>query len=87
MSTLSITSLKVQEELLRLIQFIKKKDVGGVFCTPVDAVKLGLHDYHTIVQTPMDLSTVEVCYLRFFSTKTLEKFKTKKISYLRRVYC
>lgn len=56
----SITSQKTQEELLRIIAFVKKKDDGRVFCDPVDVVALGLHDYHTIVLNPMDLSTVEV---------------------------
>ncbi len=26
-----------------------------MFAEPVDAVKLGLHDYHTIISRPMDL--------------------------------
>jgi hypothetical protein len=59
--TFPITSQKIQEELLRIIAFVKKRDVERVFCDPVDVVALGLHDYHTIVTNPMDLSTVEVC--------------------------
>lgn len=58
--TLSITSQKIQEELLRIIAFVKKKDIDRVFCEPVDVVALGLHDYHSLVSNPMDLSTVEV---------------------------
>lgn len=30
------------------------------FYTPVDAVALGLHDYHAIIKQPMDLSTIRV---------------------------
>lgn len=30
------------------------------FYTPVDAVALGLHDYHDIISQPMDLSTIRV---------------------------
>lgn len=30
------------------------------FYTPVDAVALGLHDYHDIIKQPMDLSTIKV---------------------------
>lgn len=33
------------------------------FYTPVDAVALGLHDYHTIIKQPMDLSTIRVRWL------------------------
>lgn len=30
------------------------------FYTPVDAIALGLHDYHEIIKHPMDLSTIKV---------------------------
>lgn len=33
------------------------------FYTPVDAVALGLHDYHDIIKQPMDLSTMRVRWL------------------------
>lgn len=36
-----------------------KHKFGSIFNTPVDAVKSGLHDYHTIVKKPMDLGTVK----------------------------
>lgn len=32
---------------------------GWVFNDPVDAEKLGLHDYHQIIQKPMDLGTIK----------------------------
>jgi len=31
----------------------------GIFNTPVDAVALGLFDYHQIIETPMDLGTIK----------------------------
>lgn len=30
------------------------------FYEPVDAVGLGLHDYHDIIRQPMDLGTIKV---------------------------
>ncbi|KAK1316692.1 hypothetical protein QJS10_CPA05g01434 [Acorus calamus] len=35
-----------------------KQRTAWIFKEPVDAVKLGLHDYHDIVKQPMDLGTV-----------------------------
>lgn len=35
-----------------------------IFKTPVDAVALGLHDYHQIVKRPMDLGTVKSNFAR-----------------------
>ncbi|KAK3211092.1 hypothetical protein Dsin_015798 [Dipteronia sinensis] len=32
---------------------------GWVFNTPVDVVAFGLHDYHVVIKTPMDLGTVK----------------------------
>jgi hypothetical protein len=32
---------------------------GWIFNEPVDAIKLGLHDYHQIIQKPMDLGTIK----------------------------
>ncbi|GFP99436.1 transcription factor gte2 [Phtheirospermum japonicum] len=37
---------------------LMKHKFAYVFRTPVDAVALGLHDYHSIVKIPMDLGTV-----------------------------
>lgn len=42
-----------------LLTKLMKHKFGWIFNTPVDAVKLGLHDYHTIVKKPMDLGTVK----------------------------
>lgn len=49
-----------------LTRLIKHK-FGWIFNAPVDAAKLGLHHYHTIVKKPMDLGTLksklrESCY-------------------------
>lgn len=37
------------------------------FYTPVDAVALGLHDYHDVIAQPMDLSTIRVKRLWWWS--------------------
>jgi len=50
---------RVQDELLKIVYFVKKSDVDKVFWEPVDPVRLNLPGYHTIIQNPMDLSTVE----------------------------
>ncbi|KAJ4909392.1 hypothetical protein Rs2_04013 [Raphanus sativus] len=42
-----------------LLSKLMKHKFGWIFNTPVDAVKSGLHDYHTIVKKPMDLGTVK----------------------------
>ncbi|KAH0874794.1 hypothetical protein HID58_072156 [Brassica napus] len=49
-----------------LTRLIKHK-FGWIFNAPVDAAKLGLHHYHTIVKKPLDLGTLksklrESCY-------------------------
>lgn len=38
---------------------LMKHKLSWVFNVPVDAVKLGLHDYHQIIKRPMDLGTVK----------------------------
>lgn len=53
-------SQKLQDELLRIIAIVKKKDIDKIFHEPVDVVKFGLTNYHDIVKFPMDLGTVEV---------------------------
>ncbi|CAH8334560.1 unnamed protein product [Eruca vesicaria subsp. sativa] len=42
-----------------LLTKLMKHKFGWVFNAPVDAVKSGLHDYHSIVKEPMDLGTVK----------------------------
>jgi hypothetical protein len=42
-----------------LLDRLMKHKHGWVFNTPVDAKSLGLHDYFTIIQNPMDLGTVK----------------------------
>lgn len=41
------------------------------FYTPVDAVALGLHDYHDIIKQPMDLSTIKVKLLMMVSKQSI----------------
>ncbi|OVA15225.1 Bromodomain [Macleaya cordata] len=38
---------------------LMKHKFGYIFNVPVDAVKMGLHDYHQIIKNPMDLGTVK----------------------------
>ena len=52
---------KIGEALRQCAGALKKAmthKYSWVFMEPVDAVKLGLHDYHTIIKHPMDLGTV-----------------------------
>lgn len=48
-----------RKKSLSLLEELMKKDTFKWFCSPVDADKLGLHDYHQIVTTPMDLGTIQ----------------------------
>ena len=54
---------KRESELLKQCTTILKKLMthkhGWVFNEAVDAEKLGLHDYHTIIKKPMDLGTIK----------------------------
>ncbi|KAK6156706.1 hypothetical protein DH2020_010954 [Rehmannia glutinosa] len=47
------------KECSKIVAKLIKHKFGYVFKTPVDAVTLGLHDYHLIVKRPMDLGTVK----------------------------
>lgn len=54
---------KILVDLMRkcgqiLMKLMKHKH-GWVFNAPVDAIGMGLHDYHQIVKRPMDLGTVK----------------------------
>lgn len=42
-----------------LLEKLMKHKHGWVFNEPVDAAKLGLHDYHIIIKRPMDLGTIK----------------------------
>eukprot|EP00252_Welwitschia_mirabilis_P027459 TRINITY_DN941_c0_g1_i3.p1 TRINITY_DN941_c0_g1~~TRINITY_DN941_c0_g1_i3.p1 ORF type:complete len:649 (-),score=112.46 TRINITY_DN941_c0_g1_i3:169-2115(-) len=42
-----------------LLRKLMKHKHGWIFNTPVDAVALGLNDYHSIIKRPMDLGTVK----------------------------
>lgn len=47
-----------KEKLEPLLEKLMEKDTFKWFCSPVDAEKLGLMDYHQIISTPMDLGTI-----------------------------
>ena len=52
-------SLKSCNEILKELFSKKHSGYAWPFYKPVDAKKLGLHDYHDIIKKPMDLGTVE----------------------------
>lgn len=43
-----------------LLERLMKHKFGWVFNVPVDAKRLGLHDYHKIIRKPMDLGTIKM---------------------------
>ncbi|CAN8235160.1 unnamed protein product [Cochlearia groenlandica] len=52
-------TLQILKNCNNLLTKLMKHKSGWVFNTPVDATRLGLYDYHTIVKKPMDLGTVK----------------------------
>ncbi|KAJ4869572.1 hypothetical protein Rs2_48860 [Raphanus sativus] len=52
-------TVQILENCNSLLTRLMKHKFGWIFNTPVDAAKLGLHDYHTIVKKPMDLGTMK----------------------------
>lgn len=52
--------LKYCSALLKDMLSKKHAAYAWPFYKPVDAVALGLHDYHDIIKCPMDLSTIRV---------------------------
>ena len=49
----------VHRQCLAAVRQIMSHDWGGPFRMPVDAVALGLANYHTIITNPMDLGTIK----------------------------
>ncbi|QCD76615.1 hypothetical protein DEO72_LG1g236 [Vigna unguiculata] len=43
----------------QVLQKLMKHKHGWIFNVPVDAVRMGLHDYYDIIKQPMDLGTVK----------------------------
>ncbi|KAL6659434.1 hypothetical protein ACP70R_003474 [Stipagrostis hirtigluma subsp. patula] len=43
----------------QILTRLRKQKISVWFNTPVDAEKLGLHDYHAVIRNPMDLGTVK----------------------------
>ena len=54
--------LKYCQTVLKEMYNKKHQAYAWPFYYPVDAEKLGLGDYHEIIKTPMDLSTVKVSF-------------------------
>ena len=48
-----------QRQCMLLLQKLMRHKYSWVFNVPVDAEKLQLHDYHSIIKNPMDLGTVK----------------------------
>lgn len=53
-------SLRHCSEILKEMLSKRHHPYAWPFYTPVDAVALGLHDYHNIIKQPMDLGTIRV---------------------------
>eukprot|EP00249_Psilotum_nudum_P022575 c28571_g2_i1 orf=264-2219(+) len=49
----------VTRQCLNLLKMLMNHKYGWVFNEPVDAVKLGLSDYHLVIKKPMDLGTIK----------------------------
>lgn len=60
--------LRCCSDILREMLSKRHYTYAWPFYTPVDAVALGLHDYHDIIKQPMDLSTIRV---KQMTTRTL----------------
>lgn len=42
-----------------MITVLMKKHEAWIFLEPVDPVKLGINDYHRLIQKPMDFGTIK----------------------------
>lgn len=51
-------SLKQCSTILKELTSARYRDLNNLFLKPVDVEGLALHDYHTIIKTPMDLSSM-----------------------------
>ncbi|KAK1323142.1 Transcription factor GTE7 [Acorus calamus] len=49
----------VMKKCGQLLTTLLKRKKAWIFKDPVDAVRMGLHDYHRIIKQPMDLGTVK----------------------------
>jgi hypothetical protein len=57
----------------RMIQNLMKIHSAWIFNQPVDAEKLGIHDYHDIIKNPMDFLTIKE-KLKKHGYKRIEEF-------------
>ncbi|KAL0422462.1 UNVERIFIED_CONTAM: Transcription factor GTE7 [Sesamum latifolium] len=60
------------KECSKIVAKLLKHKYGYIFKMPVDAVALGLHDYHLIVKRPMDLGTVKANLAKNFYPTPIE---------------
>ncbi len=49
-----------QNSAMQLVSAIWKIKNANIFYSPVDPVKLGIHDYFEIIKHPMDFGTIKV---------------------------
>ncbi|CAA7043100.1 unnamed protein product [Microthlaspi erraticum] len=52
-------TVQILKNCNNLLTKLMKHKSGWIFNSPVDATRLGLHDYHIIIKKPMDLGTVK----------------------------
>lgn len=55
----NVAQLKFCQIVLKELTHKKNEAFAFPFYVPVDAKALGLHDYHTVIRTPMDLATMQ----------------------------
>lgn len=61
-----------QRQCIVLLRKLMRHKFGWVFNEPVDAEKLELHDYHSIIKYPMDLGTVKERLMSNFYASPLD---------------
>ncbi|MCO5554179.1 hypothetical protein L7F22_007705 [Adiantum nelumboides] len=49
----------VMGKCIEILESLKRKDSNGVFLEPVDVGKYNIPDYHSIIEKPMDLGTID----------------------------
>ncbi|XP_074312779.1 transcription factor GTE2-like [Silene latifolia] len=54
-----VASPQVMKMCSTVLRKVSNQKAGIWFTSPVDAVKMGLHDYHTVIDRPMDLGTIK----------------------------
>lgn len=54
-----VASAAVMKMCATVLKKLSSQKAGAWFTSPVDAVGMGLHDYHTVIDRPMDLGTIK----------------------------